>query len=647
MPSRRRRLRRAALGFGLAAVAVLWPCSTQAQVRVAPVLRPAGSPPPDTASRKTSPADTGRRGGAGGASRDSTRRDTLGADTTARRDSVRRDTVAARFATADRPPSRDIGAPYRWSRDQVFASGALTLGELLERVPGAMTIRTGWITDLQATAYAGAFGRTRVFVDGVELDALDPKAGGVQDMGLLRLWPYEEVVVERAGDEVRVWLRTWQESRTNPMSRVDVLTGDREGNVFRGWFAKRWAGGLGLQATFSNASTRDFRSTQLGDGSLASYFLRLGWARGRFNVDATAERAGADRRSFDRRFSLGVTPADRPQLTVASLRAGYRSPDSTGTWAQVIVGSVGFRETPASSNLNSLAPSTDTTAKSLRSASQLQYVVAGGWNAGPLRAALTARVRAGDGRTTVSPMARLTWDPTSWVGATVTAERLAPDSMTRVDATVRGVAWSRLALVGSLANTTRTEAGRALATSSLRAEGAVRLRGALWVGGGVLRRDSTVAPGPRAFDTAYVVRGLAPATGTYALVRGSLWRDIRLDAWAMRWADADRAFYLPKVQARTQLYVESDWRSRFPKGHFGFHFGVIHEYRDPVRFPGRSGVQVTGITRNLSTLMEIRLLDAVISWRFNNTLRLDWDQAPGYVLPRGLNLYGVRWEFRG
>ncbi|MCU0623970.1 MAG: hypothetical protein MUF53_08910, partial [Gemmatimonadaceae bacterium] len=205
----------------------------------------------------------------------------------------------------------------------------------------------------------------------------------------------------------------------------------------------------------------------------------------------------------------------------------------------------------------------------------------------------------------------------------------------------------RLALAAAYSQAQRTVGGTDLASGGLRAEAAVRLRGALWVGGGVLRRDTTISRAATLLDTGYTAQALAPARGTFVQVRGDLFRDLKIDAWAISWADAERTFYLPAVQARTQLYLESEWASRFPKRQFGFLGALIHEYRDPVRFPGAAGVQTTNIMRNFSTLVEFRLLNAYLSWRFQNVLRLDFDQAPGYLLPRGVNLYGIRWEFRG
>jgi hypothetical protein len=227
------------------------------------------------------------------------------------------------------------------------------------------------------------------------------------------------------------------------------------------------------------------------------------------------------------------------------------------------------------------------------------------------------------------------------------AEDAQQDSARRIDAAVRLLPLARVALAGAYSSVTRTEGGSTLASGGLRAEAAVRLRGSLWVGGGVLTRDSTVSRAARAVDTGYVAQALAPARGSFVQLRGDLFRDLKVDAWAVSWQDAEGQFYLPKVQAQSRLYIESDWTTRFPKRQFGFLGAVIHEYRDPVRFPTSTGVQTTGIMRNLSTLVEFRLLNAYVSWRFTNTLRLDFDTAPGYILPRGVNLYGIRWEFRG
>ena len=48
----------------------------------------------------------------------------------------------------------------------------------------------------------------------------------------------------------------------------------------------------------------------------------------------------------------------------------------------------------------------------------------------------------------------------------------------------------------------------------------------------------------------------------------------------------------------------------------------------------------------LETLVEIRLLDAVIFYQNRTRIRpVNFDIVPGFVFPRQTNLYGVRWQF--
>lgn len=554
------------------------------------------------------------------------------------------DTVAAPFARAELPPSRDIGEAYRWDRHTIFSSGAVSMADLLDRLPGTMAVRTGWLMDAQAAAYAGGFGRVRQFVDGIELDPLDPAAGGVDDLGQPQLWMYEDLATERAGDEVRVHLRSWRNRLIAPETRVDVLTGDRDGNVFRGYYGKRFGNGFGIQAAFTNTSTREQRNRAAGDGTLQGYVLRTGWARGRLSVDAFAQQVGVDRRPAARLFALPERPAENPVRTLAYLRAGLGDPETAGWWVQGTAASHTLRDDTRP--LADPDPTDDVPADTGLRVAQVQWVTAAGWNVGALRASLTSRIRAGDGRTRVAPMLRLSYDA-GWLGASLVGERPAGDSLTRVDAGVRVVPFGRVALAGTVSHV-RGDSGR---TQHWRAEAGVRLRGALWMSGGVLRRDAVGVAAPLLFDARYVPVLAGVAQGVFASVRGALWKDLKADVTVTQWDGAASAFYLPRVQARSELFIESDWRSRFPQGHFGFKGSLIHEYRDPVRFPVASGatqgVQVTNAMRGLSTLLEIRILDATLTWQFRNLVRLEYQQAPGYLLPRGVNIYGVRWNFRG
>ena len=95
---------------------------------------------------------------------------------------IPKDTLKAPLAHAELPPVLGVGDQFSWNREEMFATGAITLMQLLEFVPGITTFTTGNIASPQFAAYAGNPGRVRVFLDGMEIDNLDPRAGGALDL---------------------------------------------------------------------------------------------------------------------------------------------------------------------------------------------------------------------------------------------------------------------------------------------------------------------------------------------------------------------------------------------------------------------------------------------------------------------------------
>jgi hypothetical protein len=191
---------------------------------LAPALAQAQQPARDTTR---APHDTSRAG------TDTTRRPAvpLPSDTTRDTTKVPRDTIKAPLAHAERPLLLGVGSQYHWDRDSIFSSGADNLLDLLSTIPGVTVFRSGWLASPQYAAYLGDPGRVRVFLDGVELEPLDQRAGGVLDMSEAQLWSLEDVSVERGGDELRVYLRSWSVRRTTTSTRIDVETGDQGTNL--------------------------------------------------------------------------------------------------------------------------------------------------------------------------------------------------------------------------------------------------------------------------------------------------------------------------------------------------------------------------------------------------------------------------------
>ena len=92
--------------------------------------------------------------------------------------------------------------------------------------------------------------------------------------------------------------------------------------------------------------------------------------------------------------------------------------------------------------------------------------------------------------------------------------------------------------------------------------------------------------------------------------------------------------------------MRTRWLKKFPSGQFGALISVRHDYRDGISFPTSTGPSIALSSHQLHSLLEIRLVDAVIFWRQRYTIgQRATELVPGYAIPRQTTLYGVRWDF--
>ncbi|MGI8497186.1 MAG: hypothetical protein ACR2OG_06350 [Gemmatimonadaceae bacterium] len=555
------------------------------------------------------------------------------------------DTVKAPLTHAEAPLLVDIGHPYRWDREALFASGALTLADLLARIPGASIFRSGWLATPMHAAFLGDPRRVRVFYDGLEIDALDPRTGGILDLGEIQLWTLEDVAVERGADEMRVYLRSWRVERTTTYSRTDVVTGDENTNLYRGYFGKRFGNGSALQLGGQQFGTS---SSLSGGGDALSLLGRLGVARSGWSVDAFLLRTSR-RRDLQVGLFSDTVPALDATRTDAYLRAGIGDPDS-GPWAQLTAAALDFTSRAAGAS-SPFGLQTDGSVPD-SSLSHAQYVGAAGFSRWGLRLSGTGRVRRARQRTETGLSGRASFDR-SLLAISLFAERQS-DSATSLDAAVRLMPLSFVAVEGAVS---RRHLLSAVASPtdvlSRRVEAGLRV-GGLWLTGGLLDRDAvpTVSAlrifGERTVQDASLAKG----TGQIGRARGFVWKDIGVDAYAIRWDRGD--FYLPQLQSREELYLKTRWLSRFPSGHFGVLASVAHEYRRPTAFPLRRegtddptpDVRFSTYRHDFESRLEIRILDAVLFFDFRRGIRpFPGDVVPGFLTRQQISLYGVRWEF--
>ena len=543
----------------------------------------------------------------------------------------RADSIKPPLPRAELPRSLDIGAPYRWDRDQLAATGAVNLAELLERVPGVVGFRTGWIASPQLASYLGDAAAIRVFVDGIELAPLGARASPGFDLAEIPLWPLEEVVVERAPSETRVYARTWSVRNTTPFTRTDVYTGNEDTNIYRGFFGRRFGRGEALQLAGEQYGTSGDR---FGNGDQLALLGRVGIGRSRWAADAFVLRANRTRPLHTSDVTgATVTPLEA-RWTTAYVRASTGSSDA-GPWLQLIAASQAHRE--SSPHRQSAPVDTADTTRSVA-----DWIVTGGLAGERTQVSATVRARVGGGSTQLAQSARA-GAALGPLALGLLGERYMADSASRLDATARLRVFGPLHLLASGEYVWDHRAAAANEQSiGARAELGLGL-GRVWLTGGVVYRDTTVLPAAALFQQEYVEALESEAIGALATVRGKVWRDVGIDATALAW-ESD-GWYRPQHHVIGRLYVDTRWLTRFPRGNFGFLAWVQGEYRTEVPFPTADGPVYTTENRVLSFLVEVRIVDAVLTWQLRNAARLRETQVPGFWVPGPMQLYGVRWTF--
>jgi hypothetical protein len=602
----------------------------------------------------------------------------------------KKDSVKPPLARADAPPILDIGPARIYDRAAMFATGALTLGDLLGRVPGVTEFTTGWIGAPTVVASQGDFRRIRIFLDGLELDPLDRRAQGTAPVNELPLHALEEVRIERGADEVRVYARSWRVDRTTPYTRADIATGDQNTNLYRAFFGRRYSHGEALQIAAEQYNTQpDRRMPSTGGLHLMG---RLGMTHGPWSGDLFAERSDIDRAPWagigNPIIATDTVPGWETRRTTAYARIGNGDP-VRGRWMQLVASVESFRGSPRTpTTLLGETPGETQTVKADSTAYENQYLITGGASLLGARLSGAERIRAAGGRVSHVASARASYEA-GWLAASLLGEGKSALDPSRAEATVGLEPFGRIALLGSaarrgggrfsrifgnfgyspvylgangepqllagadssLADVPRTYATYELSpVTSYRAEAGIRVH-ELWFIGGVLHRGATTLLPAAGMDedSAYSRSGAARVEGaanaTTAAIRGRIYGPLHADAWAVAWSDSS-GLYRPRYQTRSELYLQTNLLQRFPRGNFGLLASLAHEYRSSSRFAQADGsVRSVEGFRRVDIKLEIRIQTAVVSYQFRNVLQARYAEVPGFIMPRQTQFYGVRWDF--
>lgn len=544
------------------------------------------------------------------------------------------------------PRTSDQSARTEWNREEMFASGALTLLDLLDRIPEITTLRSGWISTPQVAAYNGDVSRVRVILDDVEMDALNGRERSVLDLASVQLWTLEHVTLERSATELRIYLRTWRVERTTPYTRTDIATGNENTNLYRGYYGKRYDRGQLLQLAGQQYGTNSGRTAGTGDG--LSLLGRIGLGKKSWSADAFVNRTHVNRST-----QKVLSPSDRPAIppldatsTVAYLRAGFGHVDA-GPWFQIVAATQKFRE--SSSHTVGSGPTAATTggtpvprdtADTTTSSSQI--VVGGGLRFGAGRLTLQERMRTTAHRRDYGPSARLeVGSGANVIGAYAESDAIRRITLTEASARLQPLSFLALSAAASH-RTASIEPGGGPSSTALRGSAGVKIRG-LWLTGSVITSDTTLRAAAPVYDTSYTSLPVGRSTGVTTSLRGPVWRGIGVDSWITHWSNP--AMYQPQYASRAELNYANNFRTRFPTGNFGLRTAVALEYRGRLSFPTSAGPVGAGSSRVLSGLLEIRILRAVVTYQQRNILAYQYEIVPGFQMPRVLAIYGVRWEF--
>jgi hypothetical protein len=560
------------------------------------------------------------------------------------KDTIPKDTIKAPLARAELPVVADPGGSFHWNRLELSQSAAQTVADLLDRVPGITTLRTGSFAPPIGAAFLGDVHRVRVFVDGVELDPLDPHSGGVMDLSQIPLWEMEEVTVERGASEVRVWLRTWRVDRTTPYTRTDISTGDQQTNLYRALFGRRWGQGEVLQFGVQQYGTTPERGTSTSDQ--LTLFARLGFARGRFSLDGYISQIGRHRGTmFDQETgdSLGTLETTARD---AYLRAGYGDPDA-GPWVQAVAASRRYTFSGAATTVPPPPTTTTTPAPVVpgdTSLSQAQYLLTGGLTRWGIRLSGAERYRVENRRSLSTPSARASYD---WRRLSVSgfAEGKGPDSVSRREGSAVLTPLSFIRFSGAVGSTRDGMVDTAVASAAYRRLGAELRIHDLWLGGGIIRRGAVSLAAPTLVNDTLVRQSEAAAAGSFASVQGRLWHGVYADAFAIKWSDST-GLYRPQYETRSELYINTGLLDRFPRGTFHITAAITHTYHSTTWFPtGALGVESMPGYRAIGGKLQIRIVNATLTYQINNMLGEIYGEVPGFLQPKQSSLYGVQWEF--
>ena len=598
-------------------------------------------------------ADTARAPGAARLDTGAARQDT-GAAARARRysiplpDSLSPDSFRPQLPPLGAPPGPVPRAGrIVFDHDELWFSGAVTLGELLEHVPGVFLVRAGWFGRPEIIQYAGQGASSiEVYWDGFAMDPLGQDSTGL-DPSELNLGLVQRVEVEVLPSVVRVYLYSDEQVVRKPRTETSFATGDASTNSYRIRYLNRWKNGTGLDLGVNFQGSSGVVTSQ-GRTSDVTLWAKGSWIPSqRYGVAWQVLSVSLDRDSV----TLGSNPQSLPYLPS---RHAHRTD-------MFLRGFIASRDDGMGLRLDAIAGGssyTDTSAALGREEMQGSAIL--GYRAERWSTELTARVR--DNSTPLEFEVRGAMSPWALL-------------------TVSGYAISRSHLGGRHSTDVAAQAElRPIAAIAL--HGAIRFRNA--VGAPALLTDTaqkvtdfttgiSLTTRPLDLDVSLARHGvfapavpgtfgpIVPAYPSFAVHTATVsfaWRPkayITLSGWLREplvngTAELETSAYEPPHHSRIWATFRSRLLPVLRRGAFDFTAEVAMEGWGRGAWgadsAGASGgpYLLKGATI-LDYRVELRLLNAALFWSIRNARGERYSVIPGLNMPVGNQTYGVRWEF--
>jgi hypothetical protein len=569
-------------------------------------------------------------------------------------DTLRADTLRAPGDTvvvpADTlPPARFVPFPapgpanprigvWVWDHEALLAETALSVADLIRRIPGVGVLRTGTFLQPEAArVYGGTSDRVEIVRDGFVLDPLQASA---IDLSTIRLAPLAGVIVERRIDLLRITLITDEPTEREAYSRVEAALGQPAVNLFRGIvLAPRVLFGP-LSAAVERLDTDGRRGVEPGD--IFETWGKWGWTRPDYGVQGEIRRWTMERRPA----SPWPLREERSEWVIRG-----RAAPLPGLVAEAYTG----RTRSERGAHGALAD--DETLQVSRSAGQSG--VRAGYEQGALGGYAAVRLRSGDmlARTQADVGAHAALGTLLRVGGDLTSTTWAsgPSRLsTRVHAEVTPLEPLRLFAEAASGGRAAPFYGDTVRMAPIGSErtamraGAEARFGRITAGGAALRVETdSIAAFGMPFDSAFAQFAGGTADGVEAW--GSLpipRTPLVLSGWVTQWLDGAPWMYEPERSWHVSLGMNL---SPLPSGNLDIRGHIEASHRGglfaPASMTDATDLGVAPASTGAAAALYIRIIDVHIFGRYENLGDRAIADLPGRPNPGARFFYGVKWAF--